>query len=81
MRYTLENEFLDVQAESLGAELVSVVDKATGAEMLWHGDPKVWPRQAPILFPYCTSFWACRQRDALLPALQRRHAGALSPRI
>lgn len=53
MRYTLENEFLTVQAESLGAELVSVVDKATGAEMLWHGDPKVWPRQAPILFPYC----------------------------
>lgn len=53
MRYTLENEFLTVQVESLGAELVSVVNKASGAELLWNRDPKVWPRQAPILFPYC----------------------------
>lgn len=53
MRYTLENEFLAVTADSLGAELVSVVDKATGAELLWQRDAKVWPRQAPILFPYC----------------------------
>lgn len=53
MRYTLENEFLTVAVESLGAELVSVVDKATGAEMLWGRDAAVWSRQAPILFPYC----------------------------
>ena len=53
MRYTVENEFLRVEVESLGAELASVVDKATGAEMLWQGDPAVWPRRAPILFPYC----------------------------
>lgn len=53
MRYTVENEFLRVEVDSLGAELASVVDKATGAEMLWQGDAAVWPRRAPILFPYC----------------------------
>ena len=53
MRYTVENEFLRVEVDSLGAELASVVDKASGAQMLWQGDPAVWPRRAPILFPYC----------------------------
>lgn len=53
MRYCVENEFLRVEVDSLGAELASVVDKATGAEMLWQGAPAVWPRRAPILFPYC----------------------------
>ena len=51
MRYHVENEFLIATVESLGAEPVSVVDKATGAELLWNRDPAVWPRQAPILFP------------------------------
>ena len=52
MEYTLENEILRVTVASRGAELVSVVDKRTGAEMLWQADPDVWPRHAPILFPY-----------------------------
>ena len=38
--------------DTRGAEAVSVVNKATGAEMLWCGDPAVWGRHAPILFPY-----------------------------
>ena len=53
MRYTIENEFLSVTADTHGAELVSVVDKATGAEMIWGADKAVWGRHAPILFPYC----------------------------
>ena len=53
MQHTIENEFLTVTVESKGAELVSVVDKATGAEMMWDGQKDVWPRRAPILFPYC----------------------------
>lgn len=53
MRHTIENEFLAVTVDTLGAELVSVVDKATGAEMLWSGDKDVWARHAPVLFPYC----------------------------
>ena len=53
MRYKIENEALIVTADSRGAELVSVQDKKTGAEMLWNADPAVWDWHAPILFPYC----------------------------
>lgn len=53
MRYSFENEFLKVTVDSLGSELVSVINKETGAEMMWQGNPDVWPRQAPVLFPNC----------------------------
>ena len=52
MQYSIENEFIRLTVESKGAEVYSVVNKHTGAEMLWNGDPEVWPRRAPILFPY-----------------------------
>lgn len=52
MKYTLENESLAVSVNTYGAELVSVIDKATGDEMMWNADPAVWGRTAPILFPY-----------------------------
>ena len=52
MQYTIENDKIRLTVESLGAEMVSVVNKHTGAEMIWSADPKVWPRHAPILFPY-----------------------------
>lgn len=53
MKHTLENEFLRVTVDSLGAELVSVINKETGAEMMWQADPALWDRHAPILFPQC----------------------------
>ena len=52
MRYTIENEFIRLTVDSLGAEMVSVIDVSTGREMLWCADPTVWNRHAPILFPY-----------------------------
>lgn len=52
MQYTIENEYLRLTVDTHGAEAVSVVNKATGAEMIWCGDPAVWGRHAPILFPY-----------------------------
>ncbi len=52
MRYAIENEFLRLTADTHGAEAVSVIDKRSGAEMLWQGDQAVWGRHAPILFPY-----------------------------
>lgn len=42
MRYTIENEFIRLTVDSLGAEMVSVIDVATGREMLWCADPTVW---------------------------------------
>lgn len=32
MRYTIENEFIRLTIDSLGAEMVSAVDRATGAK-------------------------------------------------
>lgn len=57
MRYTLENDQLALTVDSLGAEIVDVIDKSIGAQMSWPGDPQVWPRRAPILWPYVGSLW------------------------
>ncbi|MDO4774614.1 MAG: aldose 1-epimerase family protein [Aerococcaceae bacterium] len=48
---TLENEQLRVLISPEGAELVSVLDKASNHEFLWQADPTHWPRRAPVLFP------------------------------
>ena len=53
MDIIIENENLRAAVSTHGAELVSVVNKATGEEMLWTADPAVWDRHAPLLFPYC----------------------------
>ena len=49
----LENAHLRACVRARGAELCSVLQKDTGRECLWQGDPVLWPRQAPLLFPYC----------------------------
>lgn len=50
--HILENERLRATVADAGAELVSVYDKARGAERIWTGDAAVWNRHAPILFPF-----------------------------
>lgn len=57
MRYSIENEQIILTADTLGAELVSVRNRATGEEMMWSGDPAVWGRHAPILWPYPGKLW------------------------
>lgn len=53
MIYTIENEAYRVRVNSLGAELWSVLDKRENRECLWQGNPEIWPRRAPNLFPVC----------------------------
>lgn len=48
-RYSLHNDQLHVEISSKGAELQSII--ANGIERLWEGDPTVWGRKAPLLFP------------------------------
>ena len=50
--HVLENSALRVTVSDAGAELVSVLDKASGSERIWTADPSVWNRHAPILFPF-----------------------------
>lgn len=53
MIYTIQNEDLIVKADSLGAELKSIMKKndTDGIEYLWQLNPAIWERQAPLLFP------------------------------
>ncbi|NMA65127.1 MAG: aldose 1-epimerase family protein, partial [Clostridiaceae bacterium] len=53
MVYTIENDRLKLQINSLGAELWSIVDKKDGTEYLWQGNKDLWERRAPTLFPHC----------------------------
>ncbi len=47
----LKNDILTVNISTKGAEMQSV--KKNGCEMLWQGDPDVWGKKAPVLFPIC----------------------------
>lgn len=51
MMVTIQSEFLTVDIEDAGAQLASVRDKQSGTEYLWQGDPQIWNRRAPLLFP------------------------------
>ena len=53
MIYSVENNLLKITVSSYGAELLSVINKKTGEEMMWQGDPEIWSGHCPMLFPYC----------------------------
>lgn len=52
MEYIIENAYLQVTVQSLGAELTSVIRKSDGVEHMWEADPALWGQHAPILFPH-----------------------------
>lgn len=52
MEHILENDVLKVTISDHGAELVGVYDKEKACERLWDGNPDIWNRHAPILFPF-----------------------------
>ncbi|MCR9064868.1 MAG: aldose 1-epimerase family protein [Cytophagales bacterium] len=47
----LENDSLKVWIRPKGAELKSIVHKATGTEHLWDANPAFWAKSSPVLFP------------------------------
>ena len=47
----LDNEFLTVTINPKGAELTSLFNKETQLEYMWGGDPAVWGKHSPVLFP------------------------------
>ncbi len=57
MNYIIENENLIVTVSTLGAELMSIKQKQSGAEYLWQGDKKYWGGRAPNMFPICGRLW------------------------
>ena len=51
MIHVLENESIKVLISAEGAELQSIYHKQFQLEYLWQGNPSIWPRKAPVLFP------------------------------
>ncbi|WP_099466515.1 aldose 1-epimerase family protein [Konateibacter massiliensis] len=48
----IENERLLLKVNDYGGELAGIYDKKNSRELIWCGDPAVWNRHAPILFPF-----------------------------
>lgn len=54
MLHTIENGKLALTVSEMGAELWDLRWKACPEEpLLWDGKPEVWPRRAPLCFPWC----------------------------
>lgn len=51
MIYTIQNEYIKVEVNSIGAEIWSIIHKKNNYEYLWQGDPKYWEGRSPLLFP------------------------------
>lgn len=48
----LSNEWLTAQINPRGAELTSLQTVADKREYMWKGDPQVWGKHSPVLFPF-----------------------------
>lgn len=48
---TIENDFLLVNIQSIGAELTRIYHKQNDIDYLWNGNPEYWGKHAPVLFP------------------------------
>ncbi len=48
---TLHNHLLLVDINTKGAELQSLINQQTGLQYLWNGNPDVWAKHSPVLFP------------------------------
>lgn len=51
MIINIQNDILDVKINTVGAELWEITDKRDGLSRLWNGDPSVWAKRSPTLFP------------------------------
>ena len=51
MEYTIENSELTLTASTFGGELHSLTTRE-GLPLLWDGREEIWPRRAPVCFPW-----------------------------
>ena len=47
--YTIQTKTASAKIQTKGAELSSL--KVSGKEYIWQGDPEIWSRHSPVLFP------------------------------
>lgn len=53
----ISNGILEIAVLNKGAELCSIKRIADNEELLWNANPKIWNRQAPVLFPIVGKVW------------------------
>lgn len=56
MLHTIGNEYLEVTANELGAQLWSILG-ADGTQYLWQGDAAYWADRTLTIFPYVARLW------------------------
>jgi len=56
MMHIFENDEISIAVNSLGAELFSLKSKRDDRECIWQGEPAIWARRSPNLFPQCGAF-------------------------
>lgn len=61
MTVTIQNEYLSLEADTLGAELQSLT-AADGLAYLWNGDGEYWKGRSPVLFPVVGRLYGKRYR-------------------
>jgi galactose mutarotase-like enzyme len=49
--FTIENQQIKAVINAKGAELTKLFHKEHELDYLWHGDPAVWGKHSPVLFP------------------------------
>ena len=49
--FQISNDRITIQVDSMGAELRSLKEIASGREYMWNADPQYWKRTSPVLFP------------------------------
>lgn len=52
MEVLISNEKIQAKINTLGAELVSLVDLKQNKELMWQKNPKFWNKCSPVLFPF-----------------------------
>jgi len=74
--FTIENDELKVSISSTGAELQSVFGKSGRLEYIWDGNPAIWAKRSPVLFPIIGTLRANRYFYKDKPYTMGRHGFA-----
>ena len=53
----MENDLAYAAVSEHASEITSFIDKSTGIEHMWQGDPAFWSGRNPTLFPMVGSTW------------------------
>ncbi len=51
MIHSIQNQYLKITVNEIGAELSSIESTKTGQRFMWDGNPDIWPNHSPVLFP------------------------------